>query len=88
MQNITENQMAVSNFPLFFVPDSLNDRVVQKETIMFFWKCIRGHDALEQIQKGKNPNADYVKYIIKHIECYYAYIGIIIMIIILYKKRR
>lgn len=32
--------------------------------------------------------SDYVKYIIKHIECYYAYIGIIIMIIILYKKRR
>ena len=31
---------------------------------------------------------DYVKYIIKHIECIYAPIGLIIMGIILYKKRR
>ncbi len=32
--------------------------------------------------------SNYVKYIIKHIECYYAFIGIIIMIIIIYKQRR
>ena len=30
---------------------------------MFFWKCIRGHDALAQIQRGCEPNKDYLQYI-------------------------
>lgn len=50
-------------FPLFYVPETETERTVQKETIMFFWKCIRGHDALLQISRGKVPNPDYEKYI-------------------------
>jgi len=50
-------------FPLFNIPDSLSERNAQKESILFFWKCIRGHDALMQIERGKTPNPDYVEYI-------------------------
>ena len=50
-------------FPLFYVPDSPSERIIQKETILFFWKCIRGHDALTQINHGMVPNSDYVQYI-------------------------
>lgn len=50
-------------FPLFNVPDSDSERSVQKETVMFFWKCIRGHDALTQISRGRTPNNDYLQYI-------------------------
>ena len=39
-------------FPLFNVPDSEIERSIQKETIMFFWKCIRGHNALMQLTRG------------------------------------
>ena len=50
-------------FPLFNIPDSEEERRIQKESIMFFWKCIRGHDALSQMQRGEVPNKDYVQYI-------------------------
>jgi len=49
-------------FPLFNVPDDEEERTIQKETIMFFWKCIRGHDALVQTKRG-TPNKDYIQYI-------------------------
>ncbi|MBR5081411.1 MAG: LicD family protein [Bacteroidales bacterium] len=49
-------------FPLFSVPDSDNEKAIQKETIMFFWKCIRGHDALTQMKRGK-VNDDYTQYV-------------------------
>lgn len=50
-------------FPLFNVPDSELDKNIQKESIMFFWKCIRGHDALAQINSGRNVNNEYIQYI-------------------------
>lgn len=50
-------------FPLFNIPDSEEERNIQKESILFFWKCIRGHDALAQIQRGGRPNMDYLQYI-------------------------
>ena len=50
-------------FPLFNVPDSEEERCIQKESIMFFWKCIRGHDAVAQIHRGSTPNKDYLQYI-------------------------
>lgn len=50
-------------FPLFNVPDSDEERRIQKESIMFFWKCIRGHNATIQIQRGSVPNKDYLQYI-------------------------
>ena len=49
-------------FPLFNVPDSDIERNIQKETIMFFWKCMRGHDALSQMKRGK-VNNDYMQYV-------------------------
>ena len=50
-------------FPLFNVPDTEDDKAKQKEQIMYYWKCIRGHDAFNQMAQGKEPNPDYVKYI-------------------------
>ena len=50
-------------FPLFKVPDSQNERSIQKETIMFFWKCIRGYNAFTQIQRGVAPNKEYLQYV-------------------------
>lgn len=50
-------------FPLFPIPDSEEERAAQKEAIMFFWKCIRGHDAISQIDRGGVPNKDYLPYI-------------------------
>ena len=50
-------------FPLFCIPDEVEERTVQKETIMFFWKCIRGHDALMQQHRCGEPNSQYAQYI-------------------------
>lgn len=50
-------------FPLFYVSDSKLVRYFQKKTIMFFWKCIRGHNALQQISRGQKVNETYRKYI-------------------------
>ena len=50
-------------FPLFNIPDDKDEQIKQKESIIFFWKCIRGHDALSQIQRGMKPNKDYLQYI-------------------------
>ena len=50
-------------FPLFPIPDTEEERSIQKESIMFFWKCIRGHMACRQIESGRLPNEEYVKYI-------------------------
>lgn len=55
-------------FPLFKVPDLDTEKRIQKETIMFFWKCIRGHDAWKQIQRGRTPNSLYTDYI-PYYEC-------------------
>ncbi len=49
-------------FPLFKVPDTERERSVQKEAIMFFWKCMRGHDAQAQMKRGR-VNRDYVQFI-------------------------
>lgn len=50
-------------FPLFNIPDSQEERRIQKESIMFFWKCIRGHDAFVQIQRRGFANKEYLPYI-------------------------
>ena len=49
-------------FPLFNVPDSEQEKTIQKEAIMFFWKCMRGGMALAQMKRGK-VNDDYSQYI-------------------------
>lgn len=49
-------------FPLFNVPDSESERSIQKESIMFFWKCMRGHNAQIQLERGR-INKDYMQYI-------------------------
>lgn len=49
--------------PLFKVPDLGEERQVQKETVLFFWKCIRGYNAFAQIERREKPNEDYIQYI-------------------------
>ena len=51
-------------FPLFNVPDQDTERAVQKESIMFFWKCMRGYNAYQQAKRNKvNPlYRDYFPY--------------------------
>ncbi len=50
-------------FPLFNIPDSDEEKAIQKEAIMFFWKCIRGYNAITQIERGETPNKDYIQYV-------------------------
>ena len=54
-------------FPLFFVPDTADEREKQKETIMHLWRCIRGHDALIQLKRGKPVNKQYESYISEYL---------------------
>ena len=51
-------------FPLFNIPDSDTERAIQKESIMFFWKCMRGYNAYQQARGNKvNPlYKDYLPY--------------------------
>ena len=51
-------------FPLFNVPDQDTERAIQKESIMFFWKCMRGYNAYEQNRRNRvNPlYLDYLPY--------------------------
>ena len=46
-------------FPLFFVPDSAEERAKQKETVMRAWRCIHGHDAYSQRKRGGYVNKQY-----------------------------
>lgn len=50
-------------FPLFYVPDDPGIREEQRERVLYYWKCIRGHDALEQKQRGNVVNEAYLPYI-------------------------
>lgn len=55
-------------FPLFNVPDSDKDRAVQKEEVMYKWRCIHGHDAYFQKKRGKLANKEYESFIPEYIE--------------------
>jgi len=50
-------------FPLFYVPDDPQLREEQKNRVMYYWKCIRGHDASCQQLQGRPVNEDYRQYI-------------------------
>ncbi len=50
-------------FPLFYIPESEKEREIQKESIMFFWKCIRGHNAISKIRRNEEPCEEYKQYI-------------------------
>ena len=49
-------------FPLFWVPNTTCEKEIQKEAVLFFWKCIRGHDGMLQNKRGV-PNNQYQEYI-------------------------
>lgn len=49
-------------FPLFYVPDSEEERAKQKKTVLDYWKIIRGHDALNFNKKTGKTTA-YDEYI-------------------------
>ena len=55
-------------FPLFYVPDSEEEREEQKEKVMHLWRCIHGHDALVLQKKGKIINEKYVDFIPDYLE--------------------
>ncbi len=50
-------------FPLFFVPDTIEERAAQKEKVMHAWRCIHGHDAYVQQKRGGFVNKQYESYI-------------------------
>ena len=55
-------------FPLFYVPDSEEERAEQKENVMHLWRCIHGHDALILQKKGKIINEKYLSFIPEYLE--------------------
>lgn len=46
-------------FPMFYVPDDPEVRKIQREKVMFLWKCIRGHNALNQMKQGLPVHEEY-----------------------------
>lgn len=50
-------------FPLFNVPDSDEERAIQKEKVMHTWRCIHGHDAYIQKKRGGFVNEQYESFI-------------------------
>ena len=50
-------------FPLFYVPNTKIMRWLQKKRVTLWWKCIRGHDYIREVQLGKNGNLAYKKYV-------------------------
>ena len=55
-------------FPMFYVPDSDEEKARQKEQVMFYWKAIRGHDAFQQKKKTGLANPSYDQYIPEYME--------------------
>ncbi len=54
-------------FPLFYVPDTVEERVKQKEKVMRAWRCIHGHDAYIQYEQSGIVNKQYESYIPEYI---------------------
>lgn len=50
-------------FPLFYIPDSTEERAKQKEKVMHLWRCIHGHDALIRQKRGAFVNKQYESFI-------------------------
>ncbi len=46
-------------FPLFYVPDSMEERALQKENVMYLWRCLHGHYAYVQKKRGGIVNKRY-----------------------------
>lgn len=55
-------------FPLFFVPDSAEERAEQKDAVMHLWRCIRGHDALIRRKRGDPVSEQYALFIPEYLE--------------------
>jgi lipopolysaccharide cholinephosphotransferase len=55
-------------FPLFYVPDSDEDRAKQKKQVIGTWECIRGFDAIMQKKRGGHVNKEYESYIPKYLD--------------------
>ena len=50
-------------FPLFYVPDTEEERLAQKENVIHLWECIRGYGAWKLRENGRPIPQDYDKYI-------------------------
>ncbi len=55
-------------FPLFYVPDSLEERERQKKKVMHLWRCIHGHDALLSKKRGETTNQQYESFIPEYLD--------------------
>lgn len=66
-ENITgkdyDKGIFIDIFPLFNVPDSESEKNIQKESVLFFWKCMRGYNAVCQSRLWGKANKDYEQYI-------------------------
>lgn len=50
-------------FPLFYVPDTPEERQRQKENVIHIWECIRGHSAWKLRESGRPVPQNYDQYI-------------------------
>lgn len=57
-------------FPLFYVPESIEERQKQKEKVLWLWEVIRGHDAYQYERRTGKRNAAYSKYIPSFLKYY------------------
>lgn len=55
-------------FPLFYVPESSEDKANQKEMVMHLWRCIHGHDALLRVNRGDFANEQYKSFIPEYLD--------------------
>ena len=55
-------------FPLFYVPDSMEERARQKKEVMQLWRCIHGHDALLRQKRGEPVNEQYLSFVPEYLK--------------------
>ena len=50
-------------FPMFYIPDSEEERRAQKEIVLYYWRVIRGYEALQYKKRTGSLNPSYNSYI-------------------------
>lgn len=55
-------------FPLFFLPETAEERTDQKQKVMHLWRCIHGHDALLRLRRGENVSEQYESFIPEYLK--------------------
>ena len=60
--------ISIDIFPLFYVPESMEERTKQKEQVMHLWRCVHGHDALLQKKRGSAVDERYESFIPEYLD--------------------